>query len=246
MKTMRFFSRCLWVAVAVLALNACDLDDDDDGYSLNDAYMSIATVHPQGDGHSYSLTLDNGMTLWPAATRVSGYKPVENQRALIYYTLLSDAFQGYDHAVQMHDIQDILTKPYVEYQADSLEKYGDDPVEIIDMWIGDGFLNVQFGFNYGGSVLHYINLVHYPESSVAPHYFEFKHNAYNDTQMHGSKGLVAFDLSKLGVNMQEAELTVKVKTFAGDKEYKVKYKNSSSVESSVKTLKAINDFVETK
>ncbi len=227
MKTMKLFFKCA-VGVAIpLLLNSCDLNDS---YSLGDVWYSLATVKPLNDSKTYSLTLDNGKTLWLAATNVPEYKPKENQRALIYYTILSDTFQRYDHAIQLHNIRNILTKSFVEKDLigdKSDAKYGTDPVRILGMWMGDGYLNVHFGFNYGGTKVHYINLIHRPEVSKSPYYFEFRHNAYGDPQRYGRKGLVAFDMSKLNVD-KEVTLTIRVKTFNGDKEYKVKYKNRAS------------------
>lgn len=220
MKRMRFIVLIAGVVLAAITLNSCD--DDDDTYSLGDLYGSIATVRPLS-GDSYSLTLDDGSSMWPAANYAPWYKPKENQRAIVYYTILSDKFQGFDYAILVRDINEILTK----YPAENLgdegndEKYGTDPVEILDMWIGDGYLNVKFGFNYGGNVKHYVNLVQ-REDVNRPYYFEFRHNAYDETTHAGGKSFVAFNLSNLAIK-EEVTLTIKVKTFEGDKEYTVTY-----------------------
>jgi len=222
MKKMKIFVLIAGMMLMAFTFNSCD---DDDDYSLGDIYGSIATVKPLSENsNSYSFILDGGSTLWPATNHVPWYKPNDNQRAIIYYTILSDKFQGYDHAILLRDISNILTK----YPAENLgneendEKYGIDPVEILDMWIGDGFLNVRFGFNYGGKVKHFINLVQ-REDVNTPYYFEFRHNAYDDTENAGAKGLVAFNLSHLNIK-EEVTLTIKVKTFEGDKEYPIVYK----------------------
>jgi hypothetical protein len=218
---MRFI---IWIAVTgiVFALNSCN--DDDKGYSLGDLYGSIATVRPLSeDSGSYSLTLDDGTSLWPAANYVPWYKPKENQRVIVYYTLLSEKFQQFDYAVLLRNIGEVLTK----YPAENLgkeandEKYGTDPVKIVDMWIGDGYLNIKFGFNYGGAAKHFINLIQ-REDTDTPYSFEFRHHAYNDASYTVKQGLVAFNLSKLNIE-KETELTVRVKTFEGEKEYTVSY-----------------------
>lgn len=222
MKTMTFFVWAVVISLTAFLCNSCDLDDDD-GYSLGNVWGSIATVQPSGDSDHYSLVLDDGTTLWPAANHAPWYKPKANQRAIVYYTVLSDRFQGYDHAIMIRSISDILTK----YPAENLgeeqndQEYGDDPVKISDMWIGDGYLNVSFRFNYGGRTKHFINLVRRDDVDT-PNYFEFRHNAYDDTERVGQKGLVAFNLSSLNIK-EEVTLTIKVNTFEGDKEYTVKY-----------------------
>ena len=221
MKKMKFFMLTLGVALTAFLFSSCD--NDDDGYSLGDVWGALVTVKPEGTGGAYSFVLDGGTTLWPAANHVSWYKPQENQRAIVYYTVLSEQFQGYDYSVLVRRIENILTK----YPAENLggekndEKYGTDPVKILDMWVGDGYLNVRFGFNYGGRAVHFINLVEV-ENAENPYTFEFRHNAYDDTNASGRRGLVAFNLSSLDVK-EEVEITIKVNTFEGDKEYTIKY-----------------------
>lgn len=222
MKTIRHLMLVIGVLFSAFLFNSCN--DDDDGYSLGNVWGSIATVQPLSEGsNSFSLVLDDGTTLWPAANHVPWYKPKANQRAVVYYTILSDQFQGYDHAIMVRDIADILTKYPAEDLGDEEndEKYGNDPVKIYDIWIGDGYLNVWFGFNYGGKTKHFINLVQ-REDSIMPYNFEFRHNAYDDTGNIGQKGIAAFNLSALNPE-EEVTLTIKVNTFEGDKEYTVKY-----------------------
>lgn len=213
---------CMGIVMTSLVLNSCDMDND--GYSLDKVWYSIATVEPLGDSPAYFLTLDQGTTLWPAATNIPWYVPKERQRALVFYTILSDAFQGYDHAVKVLDIQGVLTKPIAEDKGEENDAYyGDDPVKILDMWVGDGYLNVEFRFNYGGSVKHFINLVK-RDDAEKPNYFEFRHNAYQENAYAGRNGIVAFDLSTLETDEEEIQLTIRVKTFEGDKNYTVNYR----------------------
>jgi len=242
MKTMKIFVLIAGVMLTAFTFYSCD---DDDSYSLGDIYGSIATVRPLSElSNSYSFTLDRGTTLWPASNHVPWYKPEANQRVLIYYTILSDKFQGFDHAILLRDIYNILTKYPVENlgEDENDEKYGTDPVEILDMWVGDNYLNVQFGFNYGGKVKHYINLVQRTDVNT-PYYFEFYHNAYGDAESVGSRGVVAFNLSQLNIT-EEITLTIKVKTFEGYKEYPIIYKPNQK-DSEMRNFSK-EDFVELK
>jgi hypothetical protein len=219
MKKMKSFLLNMGLVMTVIVLNSCN---NDEGYSLDKVWYSIATVNPLDDTKSFSLTLDDGTTLWPVSP-TPGYSPKENQRALVMYTLLSDKFQGYDHAIKVYSLQNVLTKAIAEDLGDENNNhYGNDPVEMLDMWIGDGYLNVKFGFNYGGTVKHFINLVQ-RDSVNAPYFFEFRHHAYNDNEHVGQKGLVAFDLSTLDTGGQEIQLTIRVKTFDGEQDYTLSY-----------------------
>jgi hypothetical protein len=242
MKKIKLIFLSLGVAAMTLLVNSCN----DDGYSLGNVWYSLVTVTPlEGNSHSYYLTTDNGKTLWPAASDIPWYKSGERHRALAFYTLLSDSFHNYDHAVKVLDVQDILTKPVAEDKGEENEAYyGNDPVKMLDMWIGDGYLNVEFGFNYGGSVKHFINLLKL-EKEGTPNYFEFRHNAYHDSPQAGRKGIVAFDLASLDTGGAEIELTIRVKTFDGDKDYTVKYKPGAKGKDPVeKTFSGTGDFVE--
>jgi hypothetical protein len=213
MKAINLLKKKLLIAMIALTLYSCI---DNDGYSLDNALYSIATVNPL-DISSYSLTLDDGTTLWPIATD-TWYKPDKKTRALVVYTLLSDEFQGYDHAVKILDIKNILTKATTkDLGEDNDTEYGNDPIQIINMWVGDGYLNVEFGFNIGNSgIVHYINLVKINNVNT-PYYFELRHNAYGDSNSYAQKGIVAFDLSDLDTQGNEVTLTIKVNTFEGEK-----------------------------
>jgi hypothetical protein len=220
---------------------------DDDGYSLGQVWYSMATVEPLGDSPAYFLTLDHGSTLWPAATDIPWYTPKEKHRALVFYTILSDAFQGYDHAVKVLNIEDVLTKPIAEDKGEENDSfYGNDPVKILDMWVGDDYLNVEFRFDYGGSVKHFINLVK-RDGVDTLNYFEFRHNAYQENTYASGKGIVSFDLSTLETDGEEIELTIHVKTFEGDKDYTIKYQpDKETPESSSLQRNLQEDFAEIK
>ena len=224
MRWMKCIRLSLWIALTICLLNSCN---NDEGYSLDDAWYSIATIRTEGYGAtSYWLTLDSGTSLWPVATNIPWYNPKDKQRAYVMYTILSDEFSGFDHAVKILEIKSILTKPIAENLGeDNDETYGTDPVEISEMWIGDGFLNIVFEFNYGGEETHFINLIENGGANT-PYFYEFRHNAYNDSERYRKKGIVAFDLSAVDTEGREVELTIQVNTFNGTKEYAIKYNHS--------------------
>jgi hypothetical protein len=234
----------LGLAVTPFVFNSCV---DSDGYSLDDAWYSVATIRTTGNegSASYWLTLDSGTSLWPVATDVPWYRSKDRQRAFVIYTILSDKFSGYDHAVKVLDVKNILTKPVVEdLGEENDEMYGTDPVGISEMWIGDGFLNIKFEFNYGGEAVHFINLM--KNASVrTPHFYEFRHNAYNDSERYRRKAIVAFDLSSIDTMGEDVELTIQVNTFDGTKDFKIKYNSSRNTSVQNRNL-SMDSFVEMK
>jgi hypothetical protein len=219
----------------------------DDGYSLGNVWYSMATVVPLDHSPAYYLRLDHGTTLWPAATGIPWYVPKEKHRALAYYTVLSDTYYDYDHAVKVLDIYDVLTKPVAEDRGEENDRYfGNDLVRILGLWVGDGYLNVKFEFTYGGTVKHFINLVK-RDSEDTPWYFEFRHNAYEDNASVRRKGIVSFDLSSLETGGEEIQLTVRVKTPEGEQDYTVKYNpgsNGKTANPVEQALSGDSDFAE--
>jgi hypothetical protein len=245
MKMMKRVMLGFGLIFSAIVFNSCT---NDDGYSLDKAWYSIATVHPmENSGRSYWLTLDSGTSLWPVATNIPWYDAKEKKRAYVMYTLLSDKFQGYDHAVKILDLKSILTKPIADdLDEENDETYGTDPVSISEIWIGDGYLNVVFEFGYGGDSVHYINLIK-NERVDTPYFFEFRHNACNDSERYRRKGIVAFDLSSVDTQGKEVELTIQVNTFDGNKNYTIKYDSSNNYNLDVQNRNyKLESFIETR
>ena len=136
---------------------------DDNSRSLGNFGIDVATVVPEGN-NLYTLSLDNGKKMFPAATAVN-YTPVENQRVFLNYTILSEERDGYDHYIKVNDIWNILTKQVIQLNAQNKDSIGNDPLKINAMWVGGDYLNVSFMFNFGGMRPHSINLV---ENTVVP------------------------------------------------------------------------------
>ncbi|MDR3193937.1 MAG: NigD-like protein [Tannerella sp.] len=242
MKTLKRILACAGIITVSLACNSCL--NDDNAYSLDKVWYSMATVVPLEDTPAYYLRLDGGETLWPAASAIPWYVPGEQHRALALYTLLSDTYYGFDHAAKVHDLRDVLTKPVAEDRGEENDAhYGNDPVKIKDLWIGDGYLNVIFGFNYGGSVKHFINLVK-RDGTDTPDVLEFRHNAYQDPAHVWSTGIVSFDLSSLATDGEERKLTVRVKTFDGDRDYEVTWQPAGGEEEKPGTELPADGFAE--
>lgn len=213
----------------LLTIPSCD----DNGRSLGDIYIDIATVVPEGE-NSYSFVLDNGKRLWPAAGIIR-YTPKENQRVFLNYTILWDSHGAYDYDVKVNDIWNILTKQAIELNAENEDSIGNDPVKIKDIWVGGDYLNVSFLFNYGGVRAHAINLVMNTlssETSADAIDLEFRHNSYESTETKLREGFVCFDLKPLRENdADQVKLSIKVKQWSGETTYDVVYRyNQPAVE----------------
>ena len=220
---MRLFFVMLAAIAGMWTFQSCD--NDDDSYSLGAFAVEIMTAQPISED-SYYFIRDNGETLWPLANSDYRFSPQYRQRAQVNYTLLSDSIPGFSHGIKVNWIENILTKSIARYEGAANDSiYGTDPVQIEAMGIGGGYLNVCFGANYGNrGVAHYINLVPVAEQDSLPYVLEFRHNAYNDDALYSARGLVAFDLASLpDTGGKDVELTIRVHTFEGEKEYTLLY-----------------------
>lgn len=197
MKTKFKLFILLVASIIVVSLVSCDSD----GYSLDDMYVSIATVDADESGYAKSFTLDGGTTLFVAAS-ATNYKPT-NPRVLINYTILSDEYAGYDHAIKLnYYMQDILTKPTVYVPADDKkgqDELGYDKINVATMFARAGYITIEYGINIGGKDKHLMNLARVSDSFVQdgdqPIKLQFRHNKEKDEEKYGSDlMLICFDI----------------------------------------------------
>lgn len=198
MKKLNFYLLSM-IIMTVPVLQSCDHND---GYSLGDFVVRMATVR-MTDGNAYYLEIDNGKILWPAATAIPWYKPVDGQRTLANYTLLSDRFDGYDHAIKVNYLSNVLTKSVEELTEENEEEFGNDPAYIENMWIGANYLNVQFVFNIPNAKPHRVSLVrNMAEEALIDDegYFrlEYRYNNQDDVSDYKRRSLVSFNLGEYG------------------------------------------------
>ena len=213
METKKFLILIV-VVVMPLFFTSCN---DDDGYSLGDMWVSIGTVDNPENGSYFTFTLDNGTKMWAAASDIPSYRPKSGQRLIAYYTIISDKPEdsSYDHDVVLRDAYNVLTKGIFDVTPETQDSIGYDPVKIEDIWIGNDYLNIRFGYN-GQNKTHYINLVNdvsktYDDGKV---HLEFRHNANDDAPSRGIRGYVSFDLKSLqNEDSDQIELVIHAKEF---------------------------------
>lgn len=225
MDKLRFII-CLIVCGFVAA--SCN---DDDGYSLDNFTVNIATVVDSDD--LFYLKLDNGQKLWVAAPVMS--KP-KAERAIINYTLLSDNISNYDHAIRLNRISTVLTKDIIYIDPANVEEQdsiGNDPIKIISIWEGGDYLNIKFGFNFGEKYQHLVNMVADDadfDISNNPVRLEFRHNKYDDPELYGVQDYICFNLKQykkaaLEAGINELKFEIRALDFKNEeKTYSIIYK----------------------
>lgn len=236
MKKIHFSLIILLTSMALFTFSSCG----DDDYSPGNFIISLATVNLTDElANGYYLTTDNGERLCPVATNVD-YKPKSNQRVLVDYTLLDDSTKTYDYLIRVNRIQNIITKKVIDMTAENESEIGNDPVKILDYWIGDNYLNIHFGYNVGGEKTHKINLVRnrtlnsgandLNDQNLQVVNLEFRHNADGDPERYGAKSYAAFDLREFQTEGEgSVEFLIKSKDLNNEeKEYKLIYKYNIS------------------
>ena len=196
--------KLLWMAMLTLMLPALQSCDDNDGYSLGDIAVDWATVRVVG-GDTYSLNADRWGTLWPAATAIPFYKPIDGQRGIPYFNPLYDNYEGYDHAVKVEHNYNVLTKQVEDLTAENESEFGNDPVWVNKdmMWIGGGYLNVIFRQNLPVKEKHLVSLVRDMRATAAEGeddeyiHLEFRYKTYDDVTARQANGAVSFNLNSL-------------------------------------------------
>lgn len=196
MRKWSFILLSMVVVSMVPTLQSCD----DDGYSLGDFVIRMATVRAIG-GNTYYLEIDNGKKLWPAATNIPMYRPTDGQRVIADFTLLADNFQGYDHAIKVNYLYDVRTKMVETLEAGSEDTFGDDPVLITDIWVGSKYLNVEFNINLPVNKRHSVHLIrndNITDPGDGYTYLEYRYNTNSDVSGYWASTMVSFNLGEYG------------------------------------------------
>lgn len=132
------------------------------------------------------------------------YDAVDGQRVITVFNPLYDDFGGYDHAVKLLDLQNVLTKEIETLTPETEEDFGNDPVVIYkgDITISGGYMNIFFVQNLFTEKKHRISLVRpmkeddlYGEDGYV--HLELRYNDYDDLTGHGAYGAVSYNLNSL-------------------------------------------------
>lgn len=160
-------------------------------------------------------TSDLWGTLLPFNT--GSYVPVDGQRVLASFSPLYDDYQGYDHAVQIYQLWNVLTKQVDTLTAETDEEFGNDPVTIYqgDITISGGYMNIIFLQNLPAKEKHRISLVR-PEDDAELYgedgyvHLELRYNDYDDVTGYGAWGLVSYNLSSLNITDETKGIKLKL------------------------------------
>ncbi|MCI5742246.1 hypothetical protein [Phocaeicola faecicola] len=177
---------------------------EDEGYSIGDIGIDLATVHVEGDG-VYTFSGDTWGTMYPAVPLFVGYNLVEGQRAFLRFNPLYDNYGGYDVGIKVEAIRPVLTKSVEQVNEENEEEFGNHPAYLDELWISGGYLNVQFYQKLPVKAKHRVSLVYRGEAPQLDEdgyiCLEYRYNTYGDTLSNSvAKEMVCYNLNTLPMN----------------------------------------------
>lgn len=197
MKKMKLILGMLLFALAAV-WQSCD---DNDGYSLGDIAADWATVRTTGGG-SYYLEGDRWGNIYPVATSIPWYKPVDGQRVVSFFNPLGDVKNKKGVQVKMEGIYELLTKAVEKLTEENEQAFGNDPISIVKggMWLGGKHLNLVFIQNLPAAKKHRISLVQDKKtpgiSADGYVHLQLRYNTYKDVTVRRAKARVSYNLKE--------------------------------------------------
>ncbi len=79
-----------------------------------------------------------------SSTTLSVFLSAFNSLICLYFNLLEEKKEGYDYNAKVQYIENILTKSVIPMDEQTTDSIGDDRINIVDMWLGGGYLNIEF------------------------------------------------------------------------------------------------------
>lgn len=209
----------LFTLISVFTFQACD----DDGYSIGNFVIRMATVERQSEGSAPYFVWDNGKAVW-AAAGPSASNLRTGQRIWASFTLLSDRSDMFAHDVRLNWYQKVLTKGIIDLTEANQDSIGNDPVHITYIWMNNDYLNVEFEMVRPTSERHMVNLVRntIEEANESDDYVHLEYRYNNQGDEHGPLvySMVSFKLdifNDVTAELKPKGIKVKVNTYDGEK-----------------------------
>lgn len=134
----KFTKILLMAALTVPFLISCSKDDNN-----GPTYSVLATILPYWNDAGFAVQMDDEKTMFPGKVRFN-YKPKEDaQRAIIAFSELNTPVQGFTINADIFSIHEIETKD-IETALSEEDELGTDGIEVVEAYIGGGYLNIEF------------------------------------------------------------------------------------------------------
>lgn len=214
---------------SAFTLQSCD-DDDNNNYVIDpvEHFNALVTFKTDPANGQVYMQLNDSVTLVDKDYKQWPFNATDKKelRALVSVIFDDDNYKGLQRNVHIVNVFDtIRTKPMSPIVNDMEKTYGDDPVEIVNNWLTvceDGYLTLQFRTYFGGMKIHSLRLVRQADGTL-----RLFHDANGDTKGTVGDGIIAFrlnDVPKSADGSQYQDITLKWRSFSGEKSHTFKYK----------------------
>ncbi|MFW6267719.1 MAG: hypothetical protein ACOC1E_01160 [Marinilabiliaceae bacterium] len=202
---MKKFGQIVFALLWLFSVTGC-IDDNDD---QPPRYLELGKTAE--DQYDVPVVITDSETVLRIEEYAGDFDFEESERVLIKYEITGEQdreerddqntdSEG-DYTVKALSIQEVVTKQVVELNEENRDTIGSDPLFVNDIWLGGGYLNIDFSF-YGDEKVHYINVVkdpdEQPEEETEIH-LEIRHDARGDDFRQRYRGLMSFYLDSLEV-----------------------------------------------
>lgn len=214
------------IIALLLGVSSCDKDEQ---RSLENYWVSIASItHTNNDG-TFTVQFDNGTSALTTENKRVSYDAITGQRVMINYALLSDSTGSQPRKIKINSISNVEIKQIGTLTAANQDSIGNDPIDVDEIWVGGNYLNVSFSF-YGDKLQHLFSLV--KNTTLTPStdgmvHLELRHNAYEDLPKVQTKAIISFDLKAFAnsINSSNVQMVIEAKNYTGNvTTFSLKYK----------------------
>ncbi len=224
----RFFNLfCFLLIISVVV--SCDVDDEESDMANSsdvedDLFLAAGTVVKTDDSFRVQLDSDTILKMDNEDELVDLYD--NDTRVLLYYSMLDTGSvnDDFDLYVDVYSMDEILIKSILEINEETsqqeIDSIGNDSISIVDTWITNDYLNVQFEY-LGYDKTHYMNLVYdenNPYTDGGDLLLELHHNANNDSIVDYLWGVISFDISDFK-NKEVSSINIQLRALNGNGEY---------------------------
>ncbi|MBP1638808.1 MAG: hypothetical protein H6Q17_391 [Bacteroidetes bacterium] len=213
MKTIKFIG----ILAILCGVISCEKDEQ---RSLENYWVSFATVTQTNNDGSFSVRLDNGTSALATKVKPSGFTTAKGERLIINYSLLSDSTDSQTRIIQINSIGTVEIKKIGILNTTNKDSIGNDPVDVEKIWSGGNYLNVSFSY-YGNKQEHLFSLV--KNTTIAPAndgtiHLELRQNAYGDALLVKNRAIISFDLRALtsNINASNIQMVIEAKNYTGN------------------------------
>lgn len=194
----RLFHFILFCAITTLI--ACN---DDNQYDYGNFRMDFVTVLSSETGMRFLR--DDGIILFSSTNNAnSEYLNVGNRILLRY--IPEEIISATEQSADIQSIIIIPERDIVFTTKEQAESFGNDPLYIISLWPGGGYLNLRYKIEWNNAH-HQLVLFCIPENQISQDtlYLELQHKSDSDNTGYLSKGYAAFSLEKIQNSIQRVK-----------------------------------------